>query len=284
MTRSPRARTLISVDELAGLLGQPGVAIVDASWHMPAAGRNPAADFAAGHIPGAVFLDIDALSDPSSGLPHMLPTADVAGAALGALGLADTDTLIVYDSVGLFSAARGWWTLKVFGAKDVRVLDGGLPAWIAAGQPLETGPATARPKTFHATKPGAAVADFSRVLAVLADGSAQVADARAGERFRGEVAEPRAGLRAGHMPGAKNVPFQTLLEEGRLKDATGLADTFAAAGIDVARPVITSCGSGVTAAVLTLALATLGAEGGALYDGSWTEWGGRPELPVVTGA
>lgn len=284
MTQSPRERALISVAELSGLIGRPDVAILDASWHMPATGRNPAAEFAAGHIPGAVFLDIDAFSDPASGLPHMLPDTAAAAAALGALGLSETDTLVVYDTVGLFSAARGWWTLKVFGARTVRVLDGGLPAWIAAGKPLETGPSVRPPAVFHATDPGTRVADFARVRAVLADGSAQVVDARAAERFQGLVPEPRAGLRAGHMPGAKNVPFGTLLEEARLKDPAALAAVFAAAGVDISRPVITSCGSGVTAAVVTLALATLGAEGGALYDGSWTEWGGRPELPVVTGA
>lgn len=284
MTLSPRDRTLISVEALADLIGRPDVVVLDASWHMPASGRNPAAEFAADHIPGALFLDIDAIADPSSGLPHMLPDAATFSAALGALGVADTDTIVVYDTVGLFSAARGWWMLTVFGARDVRVLDGGLPAWTAAGKPLEKGPVTRPAKTFHANNPGARVADIPRVLAALADGSPQVVDARAAERFQGLVPEPRPGLRAGHMPGAKNVPFGTLLEEERLKEPAALAAVFAAAGVDTSRPIITSCGTGVTAAVVTLALASLGVEGGALYDGSWTEWGGKPELPLATGA
>lgn len=284
MTLSPRDRTLISVEALADLIGRPDVAVLDASWHMPASGRNPAAEFAADHIPGALFFDIDAIADPSSGLPHMLPDAATFSAALGALGVADTDTIVVYDTVGLFSAARGWWMLTVFGARDVRVLDGGLPAWTAAGKPLEKGPVTRPAKTFHAKNPGARVADIPRVLAALADGSPQVVDARAAERFQGLIAEPRPGLRAGHMPGAKNVPFGTLLEEERLKEPEALAAVFAAAGVDTNKPIITSCGTGVTAAVVTLALASLGVEGGALYDGSWTEWGGKPELPLATGA
>lgn len=272
----------VSVDWLAAHLEAPGIRIFDASWHMPAAGRNARAEFLDGHIPGAVFFDIDAMADHSTDLPHMLPTPEAFADAVGALGLGDGMRVIVYDSVGLFSAPRVWWTLKVFGVEDVAILAGGLPAWIAAGQAVEKGPVLSSSARFTSRVNSALVADAARVAAALANNEAAIVDARSAERFRGAAPEPRPGLRSGHMPGALNLPYQNLIENGRLKEPAGLEAAFAAAGVDISREMIASCGSGLTACILSLARAATGRGPARVYDGSWTEWGARADLPIAT--
>ncbi len=271
---------------LAEHLTSPDIAIVDASWHMPAAGRNARAEFNQARIPGAQFFDIDEIADTETTLPHMLPSAEKFASRMRKMGIGDGKRVICYDSVGLFSAARAWWMFRVFGHEDVAVLDGGLPKWIAEGRSLDEGPPL-KPQERHFTAryQSMMVRDKADVLAAVKTGAAQVADARSPGRFRAEEPEPRPGVRGGHMPGAGNVHYATLLNsEGTLKPKTELAKVFAAAGIDIAKPVITSCGSGVTAAILTLGLTILNAGDHALYDGSWIEWGSAPDTPVATGA
>ncbi|MBZ8132453.1 3-mercaptopyruvate sulfurtransferase [Afifella sp. IM 167] len=262
------------------------VRVVDASWYLPAQGRDAKAEYREGHIPGAVYFDIDAIADTSSELPHMLPAPEKFAEAAGALGLSETSTIVVYDGMGLFSAPRVWWTLKTFGAREVRILEGGMPAWKAAGYPLEAPAPSPSPARFTPRLDAAGVADIERVRGTLNGSGEQVVDARPAARFRGEAAEPRAGLKSGHIPGSRNLPFDALFAEGepqRLVGQDRIRALFEAAGVDWQKPVVTSCGSGVTAAILSFALAAAGKEDTAVYDGSWTEWGGRTDTPVERG-
>lgn len=272
------AAPIITAAELAAILNQDNLRIIDASWWMDK--RDVRLNFDAAHIPGSVFIDVDAVSDPASSLPHTFPTAEHFAATVGAHGIARDHHIVVYDTQGLFSAARMWWLLRVFGAKNVQVLDGGFPKWIADGFPVETG--HARPRAgvrFEPEPDSGAVAYTDDVKAALGT-STQIIDARTAQRFNAEVPEPRAGLRGGHMPGALNLPFGKLLnDDGTIKGDSALEAAFKEIGVDFGRPVITSCGSGVTAAILTLGLELLGKQS-RIYDGSWTEWGSHEDTPI----
>lgn len=278
----PNVSRFVSTEWLAAHLGAPNLVVVDGSWHMPATGRKAREEYLKAHIPGAVFFDIDGISDLTSPLPHMLPSETLFRAAMESLGIGRQMKIVVYDTQGLFSAPRVWWTLRAFGAVDVAVLDGGFPKWLAEGRPTEAGEAPYLPARFDAKLDTDWVASIDDVAARLANRSAQVLDARAAERFRGEAPEPRAGVRAGHIPGARNLPVSEVVRDGRLVDAATIRQAVKEAGIDLSQPVITSCGSGVTAAILWLALDTIGTPPVALYDGSWTEWGAS-DKPVATG-
>ena len=273
---------LVSTEWLAAHLDD--VRVVDASWYMPNEKREPAKEFEAAHIPGAAFFDIDAISDHATDLPHMLPAPGAFAEAVSRLGVGNGETVVVYDGSGIFSAPRVWWMLKVMGHANVKVLDGGLPKWTREGRALEKGPAKSAARTFAANAQPSLLRDFDAVMDIVADRSAQMVDARSAGRFTGAEAEPRAGVRGGHMSGAANVHFRSLLTpDNTFKRPAELRATFEVAGVDIAKPIVTTCGTGVTAAILMLALEEIGASNVALYDGSWTEWGSRPEAPVVSG-
>jgi thiosulfate/3-mercaptopyruvate sulfurtransferase len=275
--------TFVSTEWLQTHLGDPEVAVVDASWYLPAAGRDPLEEFRAGHIPGAVWFDIDGIADKSTDLPHMLLGPEAFGRQVGALGIGDGTTIVIYDEAGLFSAPRVWWEFLAMGAADVRLLEGGGPKWRAEGRPLESGEAKPVPRTFTARFRPELVRDFAQVRRALAD-QRQVADARPAGRFAGRDPEPRPNLRPGHMPGAHSVPSSELVRDGRLKPVAELKAIFEEAGLALEKPVITSCGSGVTASLLMLALRQAGATEVAVYDGSWAEWGARAEAEIVADA
>ncbi|WP_374628432.1 3-mercaptopyruvate sulfurtransferase [Pannonibacter indicus] len=280
MNRPP----LVSTEWLASRLTAPDVLVLDASMHLPGTGRDANAEYLAEHIPGAIRFDIDAIADKASPLPHMLPQPTAFSSMMRKLGVGDGMTLVFYDTVGIYSAPRGWWMLKTMGAERVFILDGGLPKWKAEGRPVEDGKVTRPERHFTARLHNGAVTDIEAMRAIVDSGSRQVLDARAGARFRAEVKEPREGLRSGHMPGAFSTPFTELLNaDGTMKSNGDLSQVFLDAGVDLSRPVTTSCGSGVTAAVITLALTLLGHKDLSLYDGSWSEWGSLPDTPVVTG-
>jgi thiosulfate/3-mercaptopyruvate sulfurtransferase len=276
----PNSPWVKSTEWLSEHLRDRDVIAVDAS-SIPVGQKGDAhTDYRSGHIPGAVFFDIEAISDHSTELPHMLPGPRQFDEAIGALGIGDGDTVVVYDRLGLYSAPRVWWTFRVFGAKNVFVLDGGLPKWQTEGRPLETGEAMRAPRQFHAEMNVGAVAMLADVRMALVDDSAQVVDARSAERFAGKAPEPRPGLRSGRMPRSFNVPFGKLVENGRLVSRQRIEAAFKSGGVDLDKPIITSCGSGMTAAILTLALESIGRTPRGLYDGSWCEWGSRPDLAV----
>jgi thiosulfate/3-mercaptopyruvate sulfurtransferase len=283
MPAAPARPHFVKTDWLADNLGTPGLAIVDGSFYLPAHGRDAKAEYLAAHIPGAVRFDVEAICDPGSDLPHMMPDPVAFASHMRRLGIGDGMRIVVYDGLGLFSAPRVWWMLRAFGLSDVAILEGGMSAWRAEDRPLEDGETIRQPRHFTARLDHAVVASVDDVRRALATGGAQVIDVRAADRFRGEAPEPRPGLRAGHMPGSINLPWTELVSEGRMRPVPDLLAAFDKAGIDPQRPVITSCGSGVTAAILTLALDVAGRKPGALYDGSWAEWGSRNDLPIATG-
>jgi len=272
-----------TTDELAAALGDADLGVIDGSWHLPNTGRLGAVEFHLWHVPGAVFFDIDTIADRDNPLPHMLPKPGVLAKEMTALGLGDGMRFIVYDVLGLYAAARVWWTLRAYGVHDVRILEGGLTKWIAEGRRLETGEARPKPRPFTPRLDPSFVASLEDVRAALANGSAQVVDARPADRFRGEAPEPRPGLKSGHMPGSRNLPFGDVVEHGRLKSPEALKAIFAEHKIDLQKPIITSCGSGVSAAILALAVEEAGGSMAGLYDGSWAEWGSRDDCPAVTG-
>jgi thiosulfate/3-mercaptopyruvate sulfurtransferase len=277
-------RTLVSTEWLHAHLKDPDLRVLDASWHLPGAGRDARAEYEAAHIPGARFFDIDEISDQRSALPHMAPPVEKFMSRMRAMGLGDGHQVAVYDTAGLFSAARVWWTFRLMGKADVAVLDGGFPKWQAEGRPVEDMPPVVRDRHMTAQRQAALVKDVTQVARASKLGTAEIIDARPAARFRGEAPEPRPGLRAGHIPGAKNVPYAELLNpDGTMKDVAGLRAAFAVAGVDLGRPAITTCGSGVTAAILSLALERLGHRNHALYDGSWAEWGMYDDLKVAKG-
>ncbi len=277
-------RTLVSTDWLAANLKDPDLRVLDASWYLPAQNRDARAEYLAGHIPGARFFDIDEIADLRSTLPHMAPPPEKFISRMRAMGVGDGHQVVVYDGSGLFSAARVWWTFRLMGKMDVAVLDGGLPKWRAEGREIEDMAPIVKDRHITVSRQNHLVRDVTQVAHAAKLVEAEIVDARSAARFRGDAPEPRAGLRAGHIPGSRNVPFTNVLNgDGTMKPVAELREVFAAAGINLAKPVITTCGSGVTAAVLSLALERMGHRNHSLYDGSWSEWGMYDDLEVEKG-
>lgn len=277
---------LVSTEWLANNLASPDLRIVDASYYLPNEGLDPRHEFEIQHIPGAVFFDIDEIADSNSDLPHMLPESFKFASRVRRLGLGDGLRYVIYDQRGIWSAPRVWWTFRYFGHDEVAVLDGGLPKWLAEGRAVEEGPASADERHFTARMNSFMLRDCDQLRANLNSGREQVVDARAQGRFEGSAPEPRDGLRSGHIPGSLNLPFTELIDPANqtMRSKDEIRARFEAAGVDLTRPIVTSCGSGITAAVLSLGLALLGHRDNALYDGSWVEWGGSQETPVETGS
>lgn len=277
-------KTLVSTEWLAKHLNDPDLRILDASWHMPATGRDARAEYDTAHIPGARFFDIDAISEKRSDLPHMAPPVEMFISRMRAMGVGDGHQVVIYDNSDVRSAARVWWTFRLMGKTDVAVLDGGFAKWRTEGRETEDLPPVMRDRHITVQRQAGLVRDVTQVAAASKLNDHEIIDARAPERFRGEADEPRAGLRKGHIPGSKNLPFGRLLnKDGTMKDPDALRAEFEAAGVDLSKPAITSCGSGVTAAILSLALERIGHRNHSLYDGSWTEWGSFPDLNIETG-
>lgn len=282
ITEDPK--TLVSTAWLAAHLRDPDLRIIDASWYLPDAGRNARAEYAGSHIPGARFFDIDEISDTRSGLPHMAPTPEKFISRMRAMGVGDGHQVVVYDGAGLFSAPRVWWTFRLMGKTDVAVLDGGFPKWTAEGRPVEDMAPILRDRHMTVQRQAHLVRDVTQVAAAAKLDDHAIIDARSPGRFKGDEPEPRPGLRPGHIPGARNVHFRTLLNaDGTMKAAADLRGVLAAAGVDLAKPAITTCGSGVSAAIINLALERIGKKDHALYDGSWAEWGMYGDLKVARG-
>ena len=276
---------LVSTEWLASHLNDADVKLLDATFKLPGVMPLPKDDYLAAHIPGAVYFDVDAVSDHANPLPHMFPSAAQFGRDVGALGISNRDTVVVYDAGGWVAAPRVWWMFLSYGHRDVRILNGGLKKWRAEGRPVQSGEVTAKPATFKASYDARRVRSIEQMIANVASRSEQVIDARAAERFEGRAPEPRPGIRAGHIPGALNLPYNNLFDAatGTMRPLDELRKAFAGAGVDTAKPIVTSCGSGVSAGVLTLALYRLGVENTALYDGSWSEWGKADGPAIATG-
>lgn len=282
----PSGQWLVETDWLEAHLEAPDLVVMDASWHMPGSDRDAKAEYLAEHIPGALFFDIDDLSDASSPFPHMLPSPEKFSSRMRRMGIGDGSRIVVYDSLGLFSAARAWWTFRVMGVRDVAVLNGGLPKWKAENLPLEEGqPPPRTERHFTARRDLELVSDLDDVQSALRSKSAQIVDARSPDRFAGSVPEPRPGVRSGHIPGSTNLHYATLIQsDGTMKPADELMRIFTETGLQFGRPVVASCGSGLTAGILALSLNLLGHRRTAVYDGSWSEWGSDEQLPIETSA
>jgi thiosulfate/3-mercaptopyruvate sulfurtransferase len=284
MTLTDDPKTLVSTAWLAAHRSDPDLRVIDASWYLPDMGRDAKAEYRAAHIPGARFFDIDEITDSRSNLPHMAPPPEKFVSRMRAMGIGDGHQVVVYDGAGLFSAARVWWTFRLMGKTDVAVLDGGFPKWQAEGREVEDMPPVLRDRHITVSRQHGLVKDVTQVAHAAKLGEAEIIDARSAARFKGEAPEPRPGLRSGHIPGSKNVPYASLLNpDGTMKPVADLRAVFEAAGVNLSKPAITSCGSGVTAAILSLALERMGHKNHALYDGSWAEWGMYEDLAVEKG-